>query len=101
MRGREKVIWSTGDIGGQLPAIVFFSRRSSMLNYLQLVFGALVIWLAQRLLSSRRDGSRGVPLPPGPEPKPLIGNALDFPTSRPYEVYVEWGKRYNSEWGLP
>ncbi|PPQ76076.1 hypothetical protein CVT26_004597 [Gymnopilus dilepis] len=97
MRGREKVIWSTGDVGGQLPAIVFFSRQSSMLNYLQLVFGALVIWLVQRLLSSRKDGSRGVPLPPGPKPKPLIGNALDFPTSRPYEVYVEWGKRYNSD----
>ena len=35
--------------------------------------------------------------PPGPEPQPLIGNLLKFPTKDVANVYIEWGKKYNSE----
>ncbi|TCD66655.1 hypothetical protein EIP91_001073 [Steccherinum ochraceum] len=35
--------------------------------------------------------------PPGPLPKPLIGNALDMPTQRPWEKYREWCQTYNSD----
>lgn len=34
--------------------------------------------------------------PPGPKPKFLIGNALDFPKGDAGRVFAEWGKRYNS-----
>jgi len=35
--------------------------------------------------------------PPGPKPKPFIGNTLDIPTDDVPNVYIEWGKKYNSE----
>ncbi|PPQ81931.1 hypothetical protein CVT25_013779 [Psilocybe cyanescens] len=34
------------------------------------------------------------PYPPGPKPKPFIGNLLDFPATS--KEYVEWGKQYKS-----
>ena len=39
---------------------------------------------------------RNAPYPPGPKPKFLIGNALDFPKDNARRVFAEWGKRYNS-----
>ncbi|TCD62087.1 hypothetical protein EIP91_007487 [Steccherinum ochraceum] len=35
--------------------------------------------------------------PPGPPPKPLIGNALDMPTVRAWEKYRDWCQQYNSD----
>ncbi|KAF8953632.1 hypothetical protein BDZ97DRAFT_1608491, partial [Flammula alnicola] len=37
------------------------------------------------------------PFPPGPKPKVLIGNMLDFPYRDASIHYVEWGKKYNSD----
>ncbi|KAF8880413.1 cytochrome P450 [Infundibulicybe gibba] len=37
-----------------------------------------------------------LPLPPGPKPKPLIGNALDIPTQAGWLTYTEWAKTYES-----
>jgi len=37
------------------------------------------------------------PYPPGPKPKPIIGNALEIPTTDLGNVYSAWGKKYNSE----
>jgi hypothetical protein len=37
------------------------------------------------------------PYPPGPPPVPLIGNALDIPTRKPWEKYLEWSKQFNSK----
>lgn len=34
------------------------------------------------------------PYPPGPKPLPLIGNALDIPTVKGFEVFAEWSKQY-------
>jgi hypothetical protein len=36
----------------------------------------------------------GLPYPPGPKPLPLIGNALDIPTVKGFEVFAEWSKTY-------
>ncbi|PBK63903.1 cytochrome P450 [Armillaria solidipes] len=38
--------------------------------------------------------SRGLPLPPGPPGKPLVGNLLDIPTQYPWIRFTEWKKRF-------
>ncbi|KIJ57025.1 hypothetical protein M422DRAFT_102712, partial [Sphaerobolus stellatus SS14] len=42
---------------------------------------------------NNRSVSR-LPLPPGPKALPLLGNALDLPSTREYLKYAEWGKQY-------
>ncbi|KAJ3517668.1 hypothetical protein NLJ89_g347 [Agrocybe chaxingu] len=37
------------------------------------------------------------PYPPGPKPKFLVGNLLDFPEANAAEKYLEWGRWYNSD----
>ena len=36
------------------------------------------------------------PLPPGPTPKPIVGNMFDMPTGKTWIKYLEWSKQYNS-----
>jgi hypothetical protein len=35
-----------------------------------------------------------LPLPPGPKPVPILGNAPQFPQGRWYETFSEWAKTY-------
>ena len=65
-----------------------------MLPFLSLpitVFIALLLW---KYVTSRKQHR---PYPPGPKPKPIIGNALDLPTTNLANVYAAWGKKYNSK----
>jgi hypothetical protein len=41
-----------------------------------------------------------LPYPPGPNPKPIVGNFFDLPTKDLANVYLEWGRKYNSELNL-
>ncbi|EPQ55346.1 cytochrome P450 [Gloeophyllum trabeum ATCC 11539] len=50
---------------------------------------ALILWLTQWLVHSRRS-----PLPPGPKTWPLVGNLLDVPKAHPWLVYDGWAKQY-------
>jgi hypothetical protein len=63
------------------------------------VFFSLSITLFFALLLRKYVASRKrrLPYPPGPKPKPFIGNTLDLPTKDLSNVYIEWGKKYNSE----
>ncbi|KAM6490022.1 Cytochrome P450 [Amanita muscaria] len=45
------------------------------------------------LVSTRKSQP---PYPPGPPPKPIIGNALDIPFKKPWLKYLEWSKRFNN-----
>ena len=55
---------------------------------------ALVFW---KYLVSRKQHR---PYPPGPNPKPIVGNFFVLPTKDLANVYLEWGRKYNSELDL-
>ncbi|KIJ49275.1 hypothetical protein M422DRAFT_161611, partial [Sphaerobolus stellatus SS14] len=46
----------------------------------------IIIYLGLRI-----EGTR---LPPGPPPKPIIGNAFDMPTSKDWKTYEKWSREY-------
>ena len=48
------------------------------------VVAALVLWY----------NNKGLPKPPGPRGLPLIGNLLDLPSGRDWEMYAIMGERY-------
>lgn len=56
----------------------------------------VVVKLVRDIISYARHG----PYPPGPKPKPLIGNMFDFPIEEASEVYMEWGKKYGSMYNV-
>ena len=64
---------------------------SAFLSFSITVFIALLLW---KYVTSRKQHG---PYPPGPKPKPIIGNSLDIPTTDLANVYTAWGKEYNSE----
>ena len=61
---------------------------------LSLSIPVLIALLLGKYVTSRKQHR---PYPPGPKPKPIIGNALDIPTTDLGNVYAAWGKKYNSE----
>jgi len=45
----------------------------------------------------RKDASRAsMPRPPGPAPKPLVGNTFDVPLKNHHLEYAKWGRLYQS-----
>lgn len=56
-------------------------------------FGVLVL-LVLALLWKKAFGSSKLRLPPGPRPLFIIGNALDMPTVRPWEMYQKWHEMF-------
>ena len=65
-----------------------------MSPFLSLSITVFVVLLLRKYVTSRKQQR---PYPPGPKPRPVIGNALDLPTKDIANVYIEWGKKYNSE----
>jgi hypothetical protein len=36
--------------------------------------------------------------PPSPTPLPFLGNIFDLTTHKPWERFLAWSKKYNSQW---
>jgi hypothetical protein len=61
-----------------------------------LLIDALAFFLFLYLLALFRDYKRrrGLPYPPGPPSRPIIGNLLDIPKDTPWTVYADMSKKY-------
>ncbi|KAK7043906.1 hypothetical protein VNI00_008072 [Paramarasmius palmivorus] len=53
------------------------------------LLAAFVAWKFSKKTSSS-------PLPPGPKPLPIIGNALDLRKDYPWKTFAEWSKQYGN-----
>ncbi|KDQ16084.1 hypothetical protein BOTBODRAFT_157338 [Botryobasidium botryosum FD-172 SS1] len=58
--------------------------------------GILSIFLAVFFHFRKPTKSRGLPLPPGPKPEFIIGNARHLPTTSPWLQYTAWRETYGA-----
>lgn len=61
-----------------------------------LLINVLAFFVFLYLLVVFRDSKRrgGLPYPPGPPSRPIIGNLLDIPTDAPWTAYADMSKKY-------
>ncbi|EJU01102.1 cytochrome P450 [Dacryopinax primogenitus] len=59
--------------------------------FLDYIFGAFLVTFAYFL---KQKKSPTLPVPPGPQGLPIIGNALQIPKERTWLVYADWAKKY-------
>jgi hypothetical protein len=75
-----------------------FSQAARPVMYL--LINVLAFYVSLYLLAVFRDRirRRGLPYPPGPPSRPIIGNLLHIPKDAPWAVYAdmsnEYGRRY-------
>lgn len=56
------------------------------------ILAAIALLLMYRWAFSRK--LTGLPLPPGPQSLPFLGNVGDIDLARPWRTYSEWKKKY-------
>ncbi|KAF8634118.1 hypothetical protein AX15_001055 [Amanita polypyramis BW_CC] len=64
---------------------------ASLPPFLVILFASTVILLLLR------PKKRQTPYPPGPLPKPIVGNAFDIPVKKPWVKYLDLSKKYDSD----
>ncbi|KAF7346415.1 putative cytochrome P450 [Mycena sanguinolenta] len=62
-------------------------------SLIPLALAAVLLWFSHKYLSSWRR-RRGLPFPPGPSPRPLVGNLLDIPKKFAWLTYTKWRLQY-------
>ncbi|KAF9485765.1 cytochrome P450 [Pholiota conissans] len=70
-----------------------YSILSGILTLVGTFFASMIL---KHIISLWIESRNRLPYPPGPKPKPIIGNMFDFPTTDIVEQYTAWGKKYNS-----
>ncbi|KAF8628133.1 hypothetical protein AX15_004069 [Amanita polypyramis BW_CC] len=55
------------------------------------------LFASTAILMLLRQKKQEIPYPPGPPPKPMIGNVLDMSLEKPWVKYFDLSKRYNSD----
>ena len=68
--------------------------QSLLINVIDCLAISLFIYLLFVFRDRRRRG--GLPYPPGPPPRPIIGNILDIPQDTPWITYVDMSKKYGT-----
>ena len=64
-----------------------------VLNILVLIVVLVALWI-KHIIQYRRRNLLGLPLPPGPNGLPLLGNILNFPKKEAWLMAAKWGKIY-------
>ncbi|OHW89813.1 cytochrome p450 [Colletotrichum incanum] len=77
-----------------LRLLAAHTTRLTSIFLLVTVALALHAVFARRGFGKRR---RGVPLPPGPPGKPILGHLRIIPTENPEYAYATWSKQYKSD----
>jgi hypothetical protein len=54
----------------------------------------LATFILKSFLDTRRVNPDALPYPPGPKPKPIVGNLYDIPAQTPWVTYASWKERY-------
>ncbi|TFK50806.1 cytochrome P450 [Heliocybe sulcata] len=67
------------------------------MSYLVLAPLLLTLYLLWQRIVKR---SKPLPLPPGPQRQPIIGNLLDMPRAHPWLTYARWGQEYGDVFSL-
>ncbi|KAK7037474.1 hypothetical protein VNI00_010966 [Paramarasmius palmivorus] len=62
--------------------------------FLLVLFSFVVVTLTRHFV---RSTNRSASYPPGPKPWPIIGNALDIPSTKAWEVYSSWCRSYGQD----
>jgi hypothetical protein len=79
-----------------------FSPPQGARPVMYLFINALVFFVFLYFLVVFRDRKRrkGLPYPPGPPSRPIIGNLLDIPKNAPWTVYADMSKKYGKRYVL-
>jgi hypothetical protein len=64
-----------------------------LILFLDFGCAAIALYALQRLLFRKPSH---LPFPPGPAGRPIIANLFNWPTHAPWEVFIEWGRKYGS-----
>jgi hypothetical protein len=100
--GWTRIEWHSSIYKSLVYSSTYFPRSASPAGIMQFllihIVDYLAISLSLYLLAVFRDHRRrrGLPYPPGPSPRPIIGNLLDVPRAKeaPWIMYAEMSKKY-------